>query len=120
MRKEYPWGWGIVTTAIVAWLFVVLSSYGIGNYIPAHTDSRVFLGYRFETLDWEKKGDLLLKFYDAETEDQFRRELLSDEGITYLYYGPEERALGDFDPADAPYLRPIYAKDGVRIYQVVE
>jgi len=110
--------------AAVAWLGervgfqdVVLSSYGIGNYIPAHTDSRVFLGYRFETLDWEKKRDLLIKFYDAETEDKFRRKLIWEEGITYLYYGPEERSLGDFDPASAPYLTLLYTNSEVRIYK---
>ncbi len=111
--------------AAVAWLGervdfqdVVLSSYGIGNYIPAHTDSRVFLGYRFETLDWEKKRDLLIEFYDAETEDEFRRKLLSEHGITYVYYGPEEKSLGDFDPSGVSYLSLLYARSGVKIYRV--
>lgn len=113
--------------AAVSWLGervdfrdVVLSSYAIGNYIPAHTDSRVFLGYRFETLDWEKKRDLLIEFYDAETDDAFRRELISDHRITYVYYGREERRLGGFDPSRASYLSLVYERSGVRIYKVKE
>jgi hypothetical protein len=99
---------------------VILSSYAIGNYIPGHIDSRVFLGYRFETLDWEKKRDLLIEFYNAETEDEFRRKLISAHGITYLYHGPDERRLGDFDPSEVSYLSLSYARSGVHIYKVEE
>lgn len=113
--------------AAVSWLGervsfedVVLSSYAAGNYIPAHTDSRVFLGYRFETLDWEKKRDLLIEFYNSETEDEFRRRLISTHGITYLYHGPEERTLGAFSPADVSYLSLVYARARVHIYRVKE
>ena len=46
------------------------------------------------------------------------RVVLRDWGVVYVFHGPEERALGGFDPTAAPYLRRVYASGGVAIYRV--
>jgi hypothetical protein len=97
---------------------VILSSYRVGNYIPARADVRVFLGHGPETLHSAEKRRLVEKFFQAETDDSFRRRLLADYGITYVFYGPLERALGRFDPQAAPYLERGYSAGEYAIYRV--
>jgi hypothetical protein len=97
---------------------VVLSSYSVGNYIPARADVRVFLGHGPETLHSDEKRLLVKKFFQADTDDSFRRGLLADYGITYIFYGPPERALGRFDPQAAPYLERVYSAGEYAIYRV--
>jgi hypothetical protein len=43
---------------------------------------------------------------------------LREYNINYLVYGTAERALGDFSPAQASYLEPVYDKGTVQIYRV--
>ena len=38
--------------------------------------------------------------------------LLAEYGVDYVLWGPAERALGEFDPGQAAYLRPIYDAEG--------
>jgi hypothetical protein len=99
---------------------VVLSSFRTGNYIPARADVRVFLGHGPETLRSAEKRQLVEMFFRADADDSFRRRLLADYGVTYVFHGPLERALGRFDPATAPYLEQVYSAGGYAIYRVQE
>ncbi len=97
----------------------VLAAFRSGNYIPARAGNRVFIGHGPETVDAAAKQALLDRFFAAETDDAFRQSLLADFGIAYLFYGPYERELGDFEPAQAAYLEAVYASGKVTIYRVV-
>ena len=61
----------------------------------------------------------MLRHFFVDGDDAFRRQLLGDYGVDYLFYGPAERALGDFSPGAAAYLRPVYDNGPVQIYQVL-
>jgi hypothetical protein len=98
---------------------VVLSSYSTGNYIPAQADVRVFVGHGPETLYSAEKQQLVVRFFQAGTDDAFRRSLLTRYGVTYVFYGPQERALGDFQPGKASYLEEVYSGEGYAIYSVI-
>ena len=108
----------------VAWLGdhtspeeTVLSSYAIGGYIPAWTGHRVFWGHWAESIHLHEKQRQVEGFYsDAETFE--RRTFLSRYGIEYVFHGPRERELGDFNPAAAPYLKLVFQAGEVMIYQV--
>jgi hypothetical protein len=97
----------------------VLAAFRSGNYIPARAGNRVFAGHGPETVDSLLKQEMLRCFFAAETDDAFRRDLLRDFGIVYVFYGPDERAAGGFQPAAAAYLTPVYDESGVVIYRVV-
>lgn len=97
---------------------VAISSYRLGNYIPTRADVRVFLGHGPETLHSDEKRLLVEKFFRGEAGDDFRRRLLAEYGITCLVYGPEERALGDFDPESAAYLEKVYTNGEYTIYKI--
>lgn len=98
---------------------VVLAAYETGNYLPTRMSARVFAGHGPETVHSGAKRAMLRQFF-ADGDDAFRYKLLSDYGVSYLFYGPAEQALGDFSPADAPYMRRVYDNGTVQIYRVVK
>jgi hypothetical protein len=97
----------------------ILCSYWVGNYIPARIGHRVFWGHWNLTIDFVSKRQLAETFFQSETDDAARRELLQTCSIAYLFYGPQERALGDFKPEEKPYLKKTFSNSEFSIYQVV-
>jgi hypothetical protein len=97
---------------------IVLSSYKVGNYIPARASNRVFLGHCSETIRPMEKENVVRRFFQAQTSDAYRRQILRRYNIAYLFYGPAERALGDFQPAHRSYLEEVFANDQYAIYKV--
>jgi hypothetical protein len=98
---------------------VVLTSYETGNYLPARALARVFVGHGPETVRFAEKKALMMRFFDAATDDVWRQGLLEEHGIDYVFWGPAERQIGDFDPEAASYLRAVYDADGYAIFEVV-
>ena len=97
---------------------VVLAAFQTGNYLPTRISARVFAGHGPETVNSEAKQAMVRQFF-ASGDDAFRHSLLSENGVSYVFYGPSERALGGFSPADASYLQQVYDNGTVQIYQVV-
>ncbi len=96
----------------------VLSSVEVGNVIPARTDLRVFAGHGPETLhEGEKQADLR-RFFQLGTGDAWRQALLADFDLHYVFYGPREQALGDWNPAAAAYLMEVYSDEGYSLCRV--
>lgn len=96
----------------------VLASYQVGNATPAWTDLRVFIGHGPETLHSAEKQEDLGRFFDPATDDAWRQMLLRDFGLDYIFHGPHERELGDWDPSNAQYLTPLYREGAYAIYEV--
>jgi hypothetical protein len=102
----------------------VLSAYPTGNYLPARAGNRVVLGLGPQTVNVERKRAEVRQFYSAEATDAWRRALLDQYGVAFVWFGPHERAPGrenpalGYDPGSAPYLRAVYDRDGYAIYEV--
>ena len=96
---------------------VILSSYNTGNFLPVMVGAKVFLGHGPETAYSADKLNLVKQFYFANTTDDWRREFLRQWPITYVFFGPQEKKVGQFDPARADYLTPVYDQDGYQIYK---
>jgi hypothetical protein len=97
---------------------VVLAAYETGNILPAYSQVRVFVGHGPETIRSGEKRELVRRFFTATTSEFWRKQLLFDYGIHYLYYGSRERSLGAFDPAEATYLEMIFDNGSVQLYRV--
>ncbi len=97
---------------------VVLTAYHTGNYLPTRVRARVFIGLGTETVDYQTKAALVEQFFGAGATDDFRRRMLEEYGIDYVFYGPQERELGDFDGQEKPFLRRVYHNPQVGIYSV--
>ncbi|HSM56612.1 MAG TPA: hypothetical protein VK879_10700 [Candidatus Sulfomarinibacteraceae bacterium] len=97
---------------------VVLAAYQTGNYVAARAGNRVVLGHWAETVAFAEKTQAVQRFFRIDTSDEWRRALLQEYGVDYVWHGPPERWLGDFDPAAADYLRPVHRVGDVVVYRV--
>lgn len=98
---------------------VVLSAERTGNLIPARIGRRVYVGHAMETLDYARKVQDVERFFGTEMRDDERRALLESLGCRFVFWGPYERALGDFQPVRMTSLRLVYSNESVSIFRVM-
>ena len=91
---------------------------GSGGRIVAATGQRVFAGHWIETAFLDAKVAQLRQFFDPATADSWRRDFLNEIGATLVWYDKYSRALGDWNPASADFLEPVFQGDLVTIYRV--
>jgi hypothetical protein len=97
---------------------VVLAVYETGNILPAYANVRAFVGHGPETIYSDEKQAQARQFFSGTTGDEWRRELLKKFNVRYVYYGPDEKAAGDFAPGQVPYLHQVYKNEAVQIFEV--
>ncbi|NJN97839.1 MAG: hypothetical protein HC875_29050 [Anaerolineales bacterium] len=97
---------------------VVLAVYATGNVLPAYANVRAFVGHGPETLHSDEKRAQAQQFFAAATTDVWRTALLREYRVRYIYYGPNEKAAGNFAPDRASYLKEIYQNGEVQIFEV--
>lgn len=99
----------------------ILSLYRIGNYIPAHTDSRVYYGHNLQTPNAKEKVAHAQQFYVFMNEEE-QRSFAKENNIQYVYYGLEESKLREINEKEVEdpfsYFKAVYNKDGIIIYKV--
>jgi len=98
---------------------LVLSTYATGNYIPRLSGQRVFIGEDKLTEDLNSREAEVEGFFRPGWSDEKRMNLLQRFGVDYVFYGSEERRIGDYDPARASFLQPIHQVGEVQIYRVI-
>ena len=94
-----------------------LSSPGAGQLLPAWAGVSVYVGHYSETLDYFQKIRNVGAVLKPGEPDTGVRAFLHDNGITLLYWGPDETLTG-FQPASQCYLEPIHQEGAVTIYRV--
>jgi hypothetical protein len=99
---------------------VVLAAYETGNYLPARVGARAFVGHGPESIHADRKTEMANHFFDSATGDAWREHLLAEYGVDYVFFGPAERALGDFDPHRVDYLERVYGTDRYTLFEVIE
>jgi hypothetical protein len=97
---------------------VVLCAYETGNYLPARAPARTFIGHGPETVRLAEKRPLVARFFSPSTDDAWRESFLRDWGVTFVFAGPAERALGGVDLRGKSYLILEYDADGYQVYRV--
>lgn len=96
----------------------VLAAYDTSTMLPALAGVRVMTGHPSETIDSPVRRAEVQRFFAAETADGWRRDLLAQLRLNYVFYGPRERQLGSFDPATASYLEAVLSADETTLYRV--
>lgn len=98
---------------------VVLAYEAAGNYIPAYAGNFVYLGHA-NTPDEDGKLKIAAKFFKGEMTIDEAKEFLTRENIRYVYYGPQEKELGDFNDLGTIYkfLKYTFINNHVTIYKV--
>jgi hypothetical protein len=98
---------------------VVFSSLTIGQFVPVLTGKHAFLAHWAQTVDFYGKWDMVSEFYDPDTGDARRLEILQNYEVNYVIYGPAEKLLGEVYLAQAAFLEEVYSSSKVKIYEVV-
>jgi len=94
-----------------------LSAPAAGQLLPAWAGVPVYVGHYSETLDYFQKIRNVGAVLSPGEPDGTVRNFLGANGLTLLYWGPDEAATG-FHPDDHTYLHPVYRHGAVAIYRV--
>ena len=97
---------------------VVLSSFTIGHFVPGLAGNRTFLSNAVMTANFNQKFEEVQQFFDAETDDAWRRALIDRYGIRYLIYGNAEKQIGDFDPRSSGLFAEVFTGNETRVFAV--
>ena len=97
---------------------VILASYETGNALPAWVPVRVLVGHGPESANLDLLLPQVSAFYNPEWDGEHRQQFLEEHQVDFVFYGPLERALGEWDPDSSFVLIRRYDKHGYRIYEV--
>jgi hypothetical protein len=97
---------------------VVLSAFETGNALPAWASVRVVIGHGPESVQFEARQRDIRHFFSASASDRARIEILERLGVSYVFWGPEERREGSWDPHTGSFLTPIFESGGYSIFEV--
>jgi hypothetical protein len=96
---------------------VILTAYETGNALPAWAPVRVVIGHGPESANLDVLQPQVEGFFSAQMTDEERLALLKSAEVHYVFWGPAEQRLGDWDPYQAAYLKPSYRSG---LYHVFE
>jgi hypothetical protein len=94
-----------------------LSAPAAGQLLPAWAGVQVYVGHYSETLNYFQKIRNVGAILKPGQPDGAVQRFLAANGLTLLYWGPDEAATG-FQPDDHAYLRAVYRHGVVAIYRV--
>ena len=89
----------------------------VGLIAPSRAPVRVVLGHGFETPYYARKAAEVAAFYGNGPTEAERRDLLVKYGVRYVWWGPDEHALGAFDLGSPLGLAPVFVHGQVMIYE---
>ncbi len=95
---------------------VVLSGDWIGNYVPRVAHKRSWLG-QYDLPSHDSRLKTATAFFSSDTPISSRYDLLEEHNLGFVYYGPDERMLGGFNPERAELLERIFRSDSVDIFR---
>ncbi|HVN55367.1 MAG TPA: hypothetical protein VMT46_13620 [Anaerolineaceae bacterium] len=99
---------------------VFLASFETGNQLPAWAPVHVLIGHGPESANLKEIQPLVENFYHAGESDRTRLELIHRFNVRYVFWGPSEWSLGNWDPSKADYLRLVNRQGDYLYYEVHE
>jgi hypothetical protein len=99
---------------------VVLSTYQTGNAIPAWAPGFVVVGHGPESANLLEFRVKVSSYYGGTLSDQEQLTFIRNQGVDYVFFGPEENVQGEFEIGELDYLRLSFQGGDYQIYQVVD
>lgn len=94
----------------------VLANPIISNYIPAYSGQKVYAGHLLQTPFYADRERNIAIFYSLPISENENIAYLKNIHVSYVLYGSYEKMIGKRDPT---YLKLLYSKNGLKIYQVI-
>ncbi len=95
---------------------VVFSKFTAGNYIPAYAGNFVYFGHT-ESPGFAARQMVVNEFFSGSMGEDQAFNLLKREGISYIFYGPQEKEGTTQRISRYPFLKPVYNNNYVTIFQ---
>jgi hypothetical protein len=96
---------------------VILSSYETGNALPAWVNVRVVIGHGPESANLEVLRSQVANFYQQPNNLAEIMIFLRTNHIHFVFWGPEERELGEWNPVYANFLTLVYHSKNYAIFE---
>lgn len=100
--------------------FVVLSSYMMGNYIPAYSGNTVYLGHWDQTLKLEEKKKAFQGFFQPSASPEEQKRFLKENKIHFIFLTWQDSLMRNFKADGLPFLSLIHSNSRVKIYRVAQ
>ena len=98
---------------------VALAIESVGRWMPNQGRTRAFLAHWAMTNQYLDRRQLVDRFFSADADDAWRRQLLADGGVTCVLWTARSRETGGtFSPADSPLFEPIYVAPTAGVFKV--
>ena len=99
---------------------IVLGAYRTGNSLPAFVPVRVLVGHGPESYQGKEYLRSIKKIFNDKTEMDYRIEFLVKNKVEYIFWGPEERIIGGWNPNQSDYLIKVYSSNEYQIFHFLE
>ena len=96
----------------------VLSSFEVGNNLPARIPAKAVIGHGPETIGLADLLDKLNEFFRNTDLQEGCNSFFEEIGADFLFWGPEEEKLWMIDPAALDCTSEFYNQDGYRLYYI--
>ncbi|OGF51268.1 MAG: hypothetical protein A2044_06590 [Candidatus Firestonebacteria bacterium GWA2_43_8] len=90
----------------------------IGMYIPAWSGNKVYAGHYDQTVNYTSKLKEIKVFFEGKVDVSTVKEFLEANRISYIYFGPFEKMLGNPGFEKMPFLQKEYSNKTVDIYRI--
>jgi hypothetical protein len=97
---------------------IILAAYDTSNVLPTWAPLRVFIGHGPESIKLKEIRPRVEAFFQTSTEDSTRIELLNEFQVAYIIWGPQEKALGDWNPPSSSLVDLVYKNQTFDVYKV--
>lgn len=95
---------------------VVLSAYDTANALPAWAPVRVLVGHGPESIHLDNLLPRVRAFFSSTTSNEDRLAFIQEFSIQWIIWGPNERALGSWDPNTMTGVQKVFQNEN---YQVI-
>lgn len=97
----------------------ILSAYKTGNSLPAWSPMRVVIGHGPESVNLGELKPQVETFFSTPDGESGKIKFLKDHAVQYVFWGPDEKALGGWSPENSSFFESVYSNEGYEIYKIV-
>ena len=97
---------------------LILADIYNANMIPGFAIRRVFVGHGVETIDYQRKYDTLIQYMTNPKSDA-RKEILKQNGISYVLYDGQWKGEWKWDLDEDRGLEKIYEYGSYKLYKIL-
>lgn len=99
---------------------IVLAAFQTSNALPAWAPMTVVAGHGPESVGLAELAPAIRSFFSTDSAQTFRQQFLVTQKVDYIFWGPAERALGNWNPASWGCLQPVFDRLDVQLFAVCD